>query len=290
MKKFLFRGFVFAIILIGFFSLNFVINFFIYKNQKVYIKEKLLIAGDSHSKRGINPKILGNAVNVSQQGEPYYITFWKLKKMFKDNKIDTLILSFAPHNIAEFNDLKLSNERWSGEMFKRIYPLQEFNELSDIDIDYVEYYKVLLKETGFYPKRNHINYRGEYFNSKKTNLLAPKESVEKQFYDSGEQLGISTVSLQYLDSILFLCKTYKVKLILVSSPVHSSYFYLIPKPILDKYKTLKKAFAKRNEVKVIDKTNLFYPDSLYFDVHHLNELGATRFSIELKEELKNNKN
>tara|TARA_Y100000815_G_C12936801_1_gene347644 strand:+ start:152 stop:316 length:165 start_codon:yes stop_codon:yes gene_type:complete len=47
---------------------------------------------------------------------------------------------------------------------------------------------------------------------------------------------------------------------------------------------------KKLGVQIVDLTHVAYPDSLYFDAHHLNERGAKKFTKELKESLaqKNN--
>ena len=58
----------------------------------------------------LNPKLLYNTINISQGAEPYVLTYWKLKEILMLNKIDTLILGFAPHNISEYNDKKFLNK------------------------------------------------------------------------------------------------------------------------------------------------------------------------------------
>ena len=60
-----------------------VINRYAYRNQAISIKRtNILIAGDSYTKRSLNPQYFTSAQNISQYGENYIITYWKLKKVF----------------------------------------------------------------------------------------------------------------------------------------------------------------------------------------------------------------
>ncbi len=259
---------------------------FFYKNQTVPIKTtSVLIVGDSHTQRSLNPKCFNDAQNISQLAEPYFLTYWKLKKIFKSYIPDTLIIGFAPHNISEFNDLKLSNKKWSKEMFKRSYPIQEFKNIShQISVDYWTCYKVSWKQTALYPKRNHINYIGNYLSSHGSNTDNFEKVIKRHYYQNGIELGISKLAVNYLDSIVSLCNLNKIYLVMVSSPVHEKYLKGIPTVIMEKYRDLTKIYSAKHNV--FNQTTNFYPDPLYLDPDHLNNKGAKKFTMELIEYLK----
>jgi hypothetical protein len=83
----------------------------------------VLIAGDSHTEKAINPIFFFSAINISQDAEPYYITYWKLLKYLSIHATDTIFVGFSYHNLSSFQDKKLSDKVWSEEM------LEEFTQL-----------------------------------------------------------------------------------------------------------------------------------------------------------------
>lgn len=266
------------------------INYFIYSNPNAVDLENtsILITGDSHPRSSIIPKYFDNAKNISRDAEPFVITYWKLKKIIKSNALDTIIIGFAPHNISKFNDLKFSKGIKAERMFKESYPFQQLNDISSvINIDYITFYKTLWKQTGFYPRRNHIILDDGLSNSGnkgRINLSNFEERINSHYYHNGAQLGVSQTNVNYLDSIINLTNSNKIKLIIVSPPVHSQYQNKIPFPILEKYDEL---IEKYNDSHIIfDKTGQSYPDSLLMDADHLNQIGAKRFTTELIEYVK----
>lgn len=280
MKKFLTRSLAFLLLPILYFLLNGLGNYYIYLNHNSGLKERdILIMGDSHPQKSLDPRFFDNAANISQVGEPYILTYWKLKKILKEHKPDTVIIGFAPHNISAFNDLKFSRKKWSAEMFRRSYSIQDFENLTGIEVDYLEFLKVLWKQTCLFPKLYHHNYIGSYSNSSDS-ILSDSNlqlTVRRHYYYKGKELGISETAISYLDSTINLLKSHNIEAILVSSPVHERYYTQIPSQVKNNYRQVKKRL-ENHQVTVIDKTNDFYSDSLYLNSDHLNELGARKFT------------
>jgi hypothetical protein len=286
MKPFLIKTSIFILLLFLFFGVNMLVNYFIYNKQSIpFNKHNVLIVGDSHPQRSLNPEYFNDAQNISQSAEPYVLTYWKLKRICDSYIPDTLIVGFAPHNISQFNDLKFSNAKWSEEMFRRSYPIQEFNKISNkINIDYTLFYKTLWKQTAFFPKRNHTNFIGNYSNTNKSNIKDWETAIKRHYYQNGEHLGVSGLSVIYLDSIINLANAKKIKLIMVSNPVHERYLEKIPIPIMGKYAELAKNYSMNHIV--FNRTMNKYPDSLYLNSDHLNGIGAKRFTEELNDYIK----
>jgi hypothetical protein len=270
--------------LLGYFILNAAINYFIYSSQKIELNNpRVLIVGDSHPTRSINPEFLSNAVNISQTAEPYILTYWKLQKVLKSNKTDILVVGFAPHNISAFNDFKFSDSFWSLELFKRSYPIHNFKEIDKVlDVDYAQFVEVYFKNNSFFPKLDHSYYIGEYSNWDVSSISGWKDNIQRHYYRDDKRVGISKVSIDYLESIIDLCQRNDIEVYLVSSPVHPNYYRAIPEDILLAYDSLKKVYTTNTVI--FDRTNDFtYPDSLFRNSDHLNNFGAKRFTIELKE-------
>ena len=264
-------------------AFNALTNFMIWKNQKIQLNgATTIIAGDSHPMSSLNPQLLHNAINISQSAEPYVLTYWKLKEITKTHNIDTIILGFAPHNIYGFNDLKFSDKFWSSEMFRRSYYIGEFSTIKNcIEIDKNELIKIFIKNTCLFPKLNHINYIGKFNSSKDSKLSDIASAINRHYYFKNVQLGVSQTSIIYLNKILNICKRKNIEIILISNPVHLSYFEKIPKKIIEKYYDLKKLISLKG-IFVFDKTNSFYHDSLYSNADHLNYYGAINFTNEYK--------
>ena len=286
MKRFLVKVIVFSSFPLLYFGGNMMINYFIYNNQSVKLNNtSILIVGDSHPQKAINPKYFKDAQNISQPAEPLILSYWKLKKIFNSYTPDTLIIGIAPHNISQFNDLKFSNAKWSTEMFRRSYPIEEFNDISsNINIDYIGFLKVLWKQTAFYPRKNHINYIGNYSNSSNSNISDWESAINRHYYQDEIQLGVSQVAVNYLDSIVDLTNSKKITLIMVSHPVHERYLENIPISIMEKFEKLTEKYNASNII--FDKTRDHYPDSLYLNQDHLNEMGAKKFTEELIDHVK----
>lgn len=286
--KFLTKILLFLLPLVAYFIINIIINHYIYSNQKIELdNSEILVIGDSHPTRSINPQFLTNAVSISQTAEPYVLTYWKLQKVLKTNKPEIVVIGFAPHNISQFNDFKFSDNFWSLEMFKRSYPIQKFKEVDNvIELDYYKYLEVYFKYNSFYPKIDHSYYIGGYSNSDLRNISGWEESVKRHYYKEDKQIDVSKVSLNYLDSIIELCRKNTIEVFLVSSPVQRNYYNAIPEKILKEYDSLKKIYSDR--VLIYDKTNDFsYPDSLFRNSDHLNSFGAIKFTNELKKIIEN---
>ena len=156
-------------------------------------------------------------------------------------------------------------------MFSRSYPIEEFSDISDkIDVDFPTYYKVLWKQTAFYPKRNHNPFVGRYENVEGSYITDIDDAVNRHYYLNGEALGVSDLAIEYLDSIVSLAKAKDITLIMVSNPVHEQYLNKIPDPIMQKFDALIERYSDQHLV--FDKTRSPYPDTLYLNTDHLNSL------------------
>ncbi len=289
MIKFIRKISIFSFLLFLYFGINISLNMYNYKKYEVkLLNSRILIVGDSHPQKSLNPELFNSAINISQPLEPYVLTFWKLKRILKSIKPDTLIIGFAPHNISAYQDLKFSNKKWTSVMFKRSYTIESFKDIDDdINIDYYEFYKILWKKLGFYPKNNHIHFIGNYSNSERSNIANYESAIKRHYYFSKDvELKVSETSVNYLDSIVSVCKNQNITPVLVSSPVNKNYRINIPTNIWEKYIDLKKKY--KSSALIIDKTEEEYTDSLFLDSDHLNSIGAEKFTKKVIEEMRLN--
>jgi hypothetical protein len=288
MKRFIKNIVLFTIIIILYFFVNFLINNIIIKKHPPKLHSKTIVMGDSHPMTAIDPQY-SNIQNISQSAEPYFITYFKLKELYKFNKIDTVFLGFSFQNISAFNDKKFDDAFWCDEMFERIYyivPLNTLTNLSkNIRVNFVSYARIFLKNMLLRPTVNHLTYIGS-FTSKKGSQdfrkYKPETVIQRHFFDRKKNIGISSFSIQYLDSIVNLTKRENIKLILINPPIHKSYRKLIPSNFIKSYSKISK-ILREDDVTVFDYSHLALPDSCFFDFDHINQKGARIFSKMIRE-------
>lgn len=278
MKRFGYKLLTFSLFFILFLGVNTLINYAFFQNSSIPVLDpKIIISGDSHPQRSLNPDRLHSAVNISQNGEPYVLTYWKLRYIFQHHKPAILVLGFSPHNISAFNDRKFWDQKWSSEMFKRSYMIGDFGSLKNIKIDYNEYYKSYFRQMCLYPHTRHFNFIGTYDNSYTSDLSGVDKAIRRHFYYDNKELGVSETAIEYLDLIIRLCEENHVVPVLVGSPVHETYFRLIPTTIKDRYHHEVDRLKKRR-ILVLDFTEAYLEDSFFLNVDHLNEKGASHFT------------
>ena len=142
-------------------------------------------------------------------------------------------------------------------MFRRSFPIHQFDLIDDkIEINYIEYYKVLFKEICLYPKRKYIKYIGEYENKgirKKKHIENWHETINRHFYIDNKECVISEISLNYLDSIISFCNKMNIVTILVRTPEHSNYYKNIPTLFLMSVRQSRRKVLFRKNMKIISE-------------------------------------
>ncbi len=246
----------------------------------------MLIVGDSHFQRGIDPSLFGSAENIAQLGEPYIISYWKLKKLQSSLKLDTVIIGFAPHNISSFNDEKFSDPEWSSEMFQRSFLIGDYKDTKGMVVDKIGLAKVVLMQMFLLPRKKHIYYIGKFAGTPQKKKMNPKDAASRHFYNKNEILKSSETSIAFLEKMVTLLKSRNITPILVCTPVHSSYLQLIPPSFRQTFTDQKEKF-KQSGIKVLDYSELTLPDSLFMDADHLNMEGSRRFTQQLITDIHN---
>ncbi len=118
--------FVFGLI----YSCIIVANYYHTKNTPLRIPpdKNILILGDSNTESAINDTILDNSINLSHSADPFFYSFLKLRKILPaNNHIDTVLLSFSPHNLFK-NDWTF-NEKHIHSRFGQYYPLMTIEDI-----------------------------------------------------------------------------------------------------------------------------------------------------------------
>lgn len=281
------RGFIRTSILFAagpllYFTLNATINRWIISNTDLSIPHaRVLILGDSHVKFGVDPSLFSSAVNMAQAAEPYALSLWKLRRFLDASyKPDTVIIGFAPHNLAEFQDVKFSDTRWANAMMVRSYTLVHPEQYRPLNADMTEYWRVMFRRHCLYPVTDPFKFIGRFKGNDHRSPLEPSKAIERHYADYPDIDLQNTKSMVYLDSIIQLCRDFEIVPILLSTPVSQHYYKAIPPDHMNHYESLVERFDS-DGLSIFNFLSVAYPDSVFSDTDHLNVQGAEQFSKEL---------
>lgn len=279
MKKFLTQLALFLGLLFGLMGTMYLVNLWLIHQNPYQLPANVrrLVIGDSQPRCDVDPTKIDSCVNVSQAGEMMLMTYFKAKALVEANpQLTTLIVGLAHHSISDFNDFKLYDIKWSGEMIDRMYAIAPYRELNRLPIDHELYAMTLIKRMMLFPKKSHYAYIGDFNTTKESTLgkANVKEALDRHFKPQGRDATLSPTVLAFLDSLTTLTQRHDLRLVLVGLPVHATYHVGIPSRFRVSYDSLHALLDERPGVAVLDLTQFPLADSLFRDYDHLNALGA----------------
>jgi hypothetical protein len=280
--------------------------------------KNLLFFGDSHGMCAFNDSIIPHSFNASKNSESYFQTFQKIKILLEANpQVKTVVLSYSPHNLAsrydalilygdiyyplldrESRDLMSDAGNYglipgysvtSGSLKSKILLLRHKLILGFCSFRWnwglprnMEPYITFLRSSNNNPARLYLNplFTPQYVSTNSNlNDETINNAIERHFDKPGSACKFSSIMAHYLMNIARLCKTHNVRLILFGTPEHPRYTKMVPRCYKDYSDDLAKEFENKYEnVRYVNYTDIFIPDSLYGDGDHLNYLGNIVFS------------
>lgn len=287
MLKFFKNIALFSILILSYLLINFAINLYFIHSAKINITHRTIVMGDSHAQKLFYSKLISKStINIAQSAEPYIITYYKLKKILETNTFDTLVLAFCHHNISGFNNYKFSDKTWANEMMERSYPITwQLIFTNEYPVDRAGYIGTIIEEMCYYPHKTHGRYIGKYSNwNNKEMKKDAKDAISRHYYYNKQNAGISDLSIKYLEKMIALAKAHHIYTVLMTPPVHKSYFDLIPQNFKDKFEELKRKYKKQG-IPVFDDSQFYYEDKYFLNSDHLNKKGSKLYSLRVKKEL-----
>lgn len=283
MKKFVTRTLLFLSMIILIISAFYVFLWSTEKQETIKISKQNIVIGDSNTRWSVNDSILSNYANYSTGGETYLFAYTKLRLLDKDNKIDTILLSFNPHNTVNnmwwddstgssidnrmpmfFTDFT-AEEHW--DMFKEI-PKNYLKSLMKIGKSQINPLFVIQNK----PEDNMFRF-GSYQPEKQNETMFKAVPYEYKKPQKTE------IELKYLDKIVAECKRKNIHLILLQTPknyLRKDYKNYNHQLFYDIY------YSKYHDVDFLDFSKLELPKHAYWDVSHVDIIGAEYFSNFLK--------
>jgi hypothetical protein len=251
--------------------------------------------GHSHSSSAYNDSIIDHSKNISEGGEAYIYTYFKLKNLIKDNKRKDLIyfIEFSNNQIDSSMNRWFFKEPFISDKLPRYSTIIDFKGYSTLiinnPVDVINSmflsFNLNLKDIEEH-KTNVINTLGG-FSSKNRSLIkedvTPKINLTRENLDS-KNYNVSNTSIFYFKKIISLLNKSKVNFFIIRTPIHYE------SEFRKNEKTYQKIITDLNiRNKYIDLGNLFLPNKFYYDHLHLNIDGANFYSKLFNKLLKHNK-
>ena len=247
--------------------------------------------GDSNIECAINDSLITNSINVAQSGEAYLYTYIKLKSLLEcNNQIQTIFLGFSYVDL-----LKDTEEKW---LFNEGFVIERTAAYSYL-MNYPEKYLIVKNNPKAYFRglmKSIISNSRTFINSFSSEdgriqnfggyeyLVRDKlqEEIKINQLVNEKPHEKALIQEKYLIMISQLCQQKSIKLVLLNTPKHKSYFSN------DRISAEQIWLSVRNSLSgdsLLDLSTLAYPDSYYGDIIHLNYIGAKVFSGYLNERL-----
>lgn len=287
MVKYIKNIFAFSLIFLVSFLLIVLSNYVLVKIKGIYIPKNkhILILGDSNMQMAINDTIIKSGINLSESADSYFYSYLKLREVVsKNSNIDTVLISFAPHNI--FDNGWLLDDKNIYSRFKMYYPFMQWEDfyfilsknphalLTAIPAIPVSAFK------NFYTELRGRNFYYGSFVQLKRNILKEvqlklKNGEPLPFFKIPTKFSPSSEEQIYLDKIISLCEKNKIKLYLINTPKREELLNYA-KYGVDQFDKLYD--SKYANVDYLDLSKIKLNDEDYGDFVHLNSSGSTQFS------------
>lgn len=285
MKKFIYNTLKFISFFLFFvFFLSIINKKLAYREKYFNLEEdtKYVVFGDSHIQYTFNDSIKG-LVNLGQSAEMYLYTYYKVENILINNKqLEAIFIDFCNFQIEDSQDSFFwDSDSYLSTRYPVYSPFFKGNEYSLLwnnnPKGFVDaHFKSLFK--GF---RNFLteedvvtdNLMGGYRSLDKT--LTDTTRVQNKFNINGrDEIKLSSFNIGKLKDILYICRKNNVKVFLVRSPLHRKWTFLRNENSFKK--VLSSEFSK---FEFLDFKNFPILDTEFADFEHLNETGASKFSL-----------
>ena len=248
-------------------------------SEKIVNKTNVnIVLGDSNTECAINDHIINNTVNLSSSGDSYFYQYLKLKKIVSDNiKIDTLYLSFSPHNVYG-NDWLFGESNKIETTFTHYFALMTIDEKLMLIKNkpkavVFSVFKSPIRSAKLavnYALNKNYNYGG--FNDINRNKL---DIAIKKINETYQYKPMAIDEVKYLKAIVSFCKTNTIPLVFINTPKRKEILTFNNYRTIDFYNFYKTNFS---EIPFLDYSGFLLSDNQYGDLTHLNASGAKYFS------------
>jgi hypothetical protein len=249
-------------------------------------KKNILVLGDSAPECAINDKIFKKSVNFSAPAESYYYSYLKLKKILETKQaVDTVLLSFSPHNI--FDNTWFASQSNIQHNFCRYYPFMSRNDFRFLLESHPKSVIYSLRPIALQFLKNifrrvlgdNVLQIGGFtsldLDRLEDALQSLKDGKAIKDFRLPKDLYPTNVEIVYLNKILQLCNEKQVKLILINLPKRVELLRHKRYGMEEFQKLYNTEFS---QLDYFDFSSMPMEDEMYADLLHLNKEGSSYFS------------
>lgn len=251
-------------------------------------KIETLILGNSHAFYGINPEYLsGYSFNAGHLSQPLKYDVEILKKYHNNwENLHTIVLNIS--YLAFYWDLLDSYQDYRIKDYVLYYkmPSHSLKYYSEVlscsfEINLRRIASSIIKNKKLISNEN--GWGNDYHSSKAENLVFTGTSAAKRHTITDHKNLPSNI--EYFKYIINFCNQRNIRLILFTAPGYESYYNnLDEKQLNSTYELVEKLTLDCNNCEYHNM--LYHKDFVaedYFDGDHLNEIGAKKFTLLMKE-------
>ncbi len=264
-------------------------GFFVYhvnqqpQNHQLGEQITTLYLGDSHVKVAVQDSLLPNSLNIADNSEPYYFSYYKLKTLLKYNSnIQRVYLGLGVHNFSGGYDRVVAGDKAASIIPRYFYllPAEQQALLFLWNKDHLlPLAKAAIKQgKRIIEKGDYKAYRGGFSNDfvdRRAEETFMNKRLKKQFYENDKLFEFSDLNIQYLEKIILLCQKNNVQLIGLNTPLHPYYRQQVPVVYQEQFDD----FLTKYNISVYDLSTLELPDEAYTpDGDHVSRLGALQLT------------
>lgn len=260
---------------------------------KVNDEVKYIVVGDSHPECAFNDSLIDNIQNFAQSGESYFYTYAKTKAILEKNpSIKTVFIEFNNGQLIENMDPAIWDDKHIISKFPKYavaFSISDYYVLAKNNfsgflhsqaLSITRNYNLLDIENR---TMHHLHWgRFKRLTNNGQEKLSELDTLKLNMDTSVVDHAIT--NLEYIQKLVNFCESQKVEVIFVRSPVHEKYRGRQNEVTFNYIR--KKYF---NKIPFWDYQDMKIEDHEFADVHHLNVLGAEKFSNVFNEDLRSMK-
>lgn len=260
-------------------------------NKNFVLQEgiKCLLVGHSHTACAVDPDIAKSVANFSASGESYLYIGAKVRRFVEANKdLKTVMIAISNNSVSKELDTWVATDFFISYFMPKYYPLLSQSEKDMLFHENRNGFVYTLGKTAldniFYAGYKYGNYSSVLGGFERLdgdlNQWATNGSIRTS--ESIPSDSVSVLNLQYLENLVGYLKERDIQVVLIRTPLHSSFWdkckneNLFQRVIREKFKS--DLFVDFKDFKLGDND--------FHDPEHLNAEGAEKFSRHLEDVLK----
>ena len=250
---------------------------------------RYLLVGHSHTACAVDPAVAKTVANFSASGESYLYMGAKVRKFVEANgNLRSVIIAISNNSVSKELDSWVASDFFLSHFMPKYYPLMSRPERDTLFRKNRSGYVYSLGKTAleniFYAGFRYDRYASVLggFERLEGDIAKWKQNEAVRTPEAIPSDTVSSLNLQYLKSMMHYLQEHGIRVILIRTPLHRSFWSRCKNENLFQ-EVIRENFSA---VMFLDFKDFELSDSDFHDPEHLNAEGAEKFSRHLEAVLK----